>query len=66
MPRWQYFNILGNNCRLLGMSQGESERALALALPDPDDNDADDFWGGYHYGENVKVHQLPLRPEILI
>jgi hypothetical protein len=59
MPRWEYFQIMGNNCRVHGMNLKEAERALDSALPNREDYE--DFWTGYRYGKSDEVQALPLR-----
>ena len=63
MPRWQYFQAMGNNCRVHGMRQKEAEIAVESALPNPEDYEH--FWTGYQYGKSDDVQALPSRSEIV-
>jgi hypothetical protein len=62
MFRWQYFTIMGNNCRLQGMSQEEAQEVINCASESP--GDGDNFWTGYHYGKQDFIEVLPRRSEL--
>jgi len=62
MFRWQYFNLMGNNCRLLGLSQNEAQEVINAASRSP--GDGDNFWHGFLYGREEIIQELHLKSEL--
>ena len=55
MTRTEYFNTLGNNCRVLGLDAGSAWKVIENVSDSQVPEDSDDFWYGYVYGKNTEV-----------
>jgi hypothetical protein len=62
MPRWQYFDLMGNNCRLRGMSHDEAQEVINAVSRYP--GDGYNFWHGFLYGREEIIQELPLQSEL--
>jgi hypothetical protein len=62
MYRWQYFNSMGNNCRLHRHTQNEAEAVIEAASDQP--NDHADFWEGFYFCEDQAIVALPLLSDL--
>lgn len=63
MTRDQYYELMGNNCRLHRMSREDAQRVV-------DDNthdrhDSDNFWNGYLHGTQPTIARLPLKASLV-
>ena len=60
MPRWYYFYMMGNNCRVQGIILLDAEVVIDKTPSAVHPEDHDDFWRGYFCGRDPKVVSLPL------
>jgi hypothetical protein len=62
MFRWQYFNSMGNNCRLHRHSVWDAAVVIEAASDQP--NDHADFWEGFYNCEDEVIVALPLQSDL--
>jgi len=56
MPKWQKFQIMGNNCRVRQIPQKDAEQIIEEAAVTQDD--FDNFWEGFRNGTEDFVQQV--------
>jgi hypothetical protein len=61
MFRWQYFNSMGNNCRL---QHSERQATAIIEAASDQPNDHADFWEGFYNGKDEVIVALPLQSDL--
>lgn len=57
LPRWMYFRIMGNNCRIQGLPHIQAEKVADSKGSRIED--FNNFWFGYHRGDQAEFVSLP-------
>lgn len=61
IPRWQYFQTMGNNCRAQGLNTDAAEKVLEAKADRMEDRN--NFWFGYRKGSGNEFVSLPSLEE---